>query len=80
MSLCENYFEVSEFNMLWHNNIWPLSYVVLSIPVMYTLMTWKLCTSIYLAALLNAVGAWVRYLAGSNFLLAILGTSIIASA
>lgn len=80
MPLAQKYFDVSEISLLWHNNIWPLSYVILSIPVMYLLMNWKFSTSMYLSSFLNGAGAWIRYLAGSTYLLGLFGSFVIAAA
>jgi len=80
MELTEKYFQVSEVLILWHNNVWPLSYVVLSIPIMYTLMTWKFSTSMYVSSFFNSIGAWIRYLARNSYILGLFGTIIIASA
>ena len=64
--------------MLWHNNIWPLTYLIFGIPVMYSMMIWKLSTCLYISSFLNCFGSWIRYFAGNNYQIALFGTLIIS--
>lgn len=76
MTLSEIYFQVNEIDMLWHTNIWAISFVILSIPVNYTVMRWKFSSILYLSSFLNALGAWIRYIAYKRFIIGLLGTLI----
>lgn len=66
--------------MLWHTNIWAISFVVLSIPVNYTVLKWKFSYILYISSFLNAFGAWIRYLAGKQFLIGLFGSLMISVA
>ena len=79
LSISESYYNSSEQSILWMANIWYLSYVIFSIPALFV-FKWRLDVSLNIGTALNAIGGWVRYAAGGNYEIALLGTLIIAIA
>ncbi len=58
--------------------MWSVSYLIFAIPVLITLISWRLTTSLYVSAFLNCVGAWIRYAAARDYWLSLFGALVIA--
>jgi len=79
LDISESYYNASESSILWMANIWYVAYVVLSIPALF-LFKWRLDVCLNIGTALNALGGWIRYAAGSNYTISLIGSLTISIA
>ncbi len=79
LSIAQQYYNVSSEKVLWFSYVWFFSYSLMSLFVIHPLQN-RMWLMMVLASVLNAGGGWMRYWAQKNFILALVGESLIALA
>eukprot|EP00742_Colponemidia_sp_Colp-10_P009500 GILJ01010361.1.p1 GENE.GILJ01010361.1~~GILJ01010361.1.p1 ORF type:complete len:434 (+),score=19.73 GILJ01010361.1:35-1336(+) len=73
------YYGVSNAAIDWFSMVWMVVFLVCFLPCSWIFHHYPLA-AIYTSCCLNVVGAWIRYIAGSNYVWALVGQTVVSMA